>query len=84
MMALSEIFSQFCSKVVVLLALLLIQLMLLTKKLRSDTRPITTTQYLKLLERKNPTTCFTKRLRQEDAECRCAYLNSKKGKRSGT
>ncbi|KAI9117025.1 hypothetical protein K1719_012024 [Acacia pycnantha] len=80
-MALSEIFSQLCTKAVVLLALLLIQLMLLIKKLRSDTRPITTTQYLKLIERKNPTICFTKRLRQEGAECRVCLSEFQEGEK---
>ncbi|KAF7840003.1 putative E3 ubiquitin-protein ligase XERICO [Senna tora] len=81
MTAISEIFSKICTKAIILLALLLIQLMLLIKKLRSETRPISTTQYLKLIEQKNPTISFTKRLKQEHVDCRVCLSELKEGQR---
>ncbi|KAJ1394143.1 Zinc finger, RING-type [Sesbania bispinosa] len=69
MTALSKLFHKLWGKMMILLAFLLIELIILFWKLTSDTRPITTRQYLKFIEQKNPTIRYTKRLKAEQVEC---------------
>lgn len=44
---------------------MLIDLILIIRYLKSDTPPITTTQFLNFIEEKNPTTSYTTRLKKE-------------------
>ncbi|KAL2332798.1 hypothetical protein Fmac_014011 [Flemingia macrophylla] len=65
---LSKVLNKVCGKIIVLLACLLIELIILIQKLRSG--QISTRQYLKLIEKNNPTIRYTKRLKAEmAAEC---------------
>ncbi|KAI4345205.1 hypothetical protein L6164_012348 [Bauhinia variegata] len=82
MTAISELFSKLYTKTMVVLTLLLVELVLLIQHLKSDTRLITPTQYLKLIEEKNPTIRFTKRLKQpENMECRVCLSEFEEGEK---
>lgn len=76
MKALFEFFSNLKTRTVVFFTLLLIEIIILTYSLtglspNSDKLVITTNQYLKLIEKKNPTISFSKRTRimAEPIEC---------------
>lgn len=62
MTILSELLYQIYAKTIVLLTYMLIELILIIQYLKSEKRPITTTQYLSFIEEKNPTIHYTKRL----------------------
>lgn len=79
MTPLSKLFHKLCGKLLVLLASLLIELIILIQKQRS--RPINTRQYLKLIEKKNPTICYTKRLKAEETECRVCLSEFEEGEK---
>ncbi|TKY47624.1 E3 ubiquitin-protein ligase RHA2A [Spatholobus suberectus] len=79
MTPLSKLFNKLCGKMIVVLASLLIELIILIQKLRS--RPISTRQYLKLIEKKNPTICYTKRLKAVPAECRVCLSEFEEGEK---
>ncbi|XP_027337835.1 E3 ubiquitin-protein ligase RHA2B-like [Abrus precatorius] len=80
MTPLSKLFNKLCGKAILLLAYLLIELFILIQKLRS--RPITTRQYLKFIEKKNPTICYTKRLKGENVvECSVCLSEFKEGEK---
>lgn len=80
MTALSELFYQLYAKTMVLLAYMLIELILVVQYMKSDTRPITTTQYLKFIEEKNPTICYTKGLKPDHVvECRVCLSEFEEG-----
>ncbi|KAG5146884.1 hypothetical protein JHK84_032427 [Glycine max] len=86
MKPLSKLLNKFCGKMIMLLASLLIELIILIQKLR-ESRPISTRQYLKLIEKKNPTICYTKRLnlKAEHAatatECRVCLSEFEEGEK---
>ncbi|KAG4975297.1 E3 ubiquitin-protein ligase RHA2A [Glycine soja] len=86
MKPLSKLLNKFCGKMIMLLASLLIELIILIQKLR-ESRPISTRQYLKLIEKKNPTICYTKRLnlKPEHAatatECRVCLSEFEEGEK---
>ncbi|XP_020220554.1 E3 ubiquitin-protein ligase RHA2B [Cajanus cajan] len=79
MAALSKLLNKVCGKMIILLASLVIEVIILLQKLRSG--PITTRQYLKLIEKKNPTICYTKRLKAEQAECRVCLSQFQEGEK---
>ncbi|XP_061337432.1 probable E3 ubiquitin-protein ligase XERICO [Gastrolobium bilobum] len=80
MREISKLFHQLCGKIILLLACLLIELIVLIRKLTTeDTSPITTEQYLKFIEEKNPTICYTKGLRTEHVECRVCLSEFEEG-----
>ncbi|KAL1364846.1 hypothetical protein HN51_012997 [Arachis hypogaea] len=75
MTGISEVLYQLYAKAIVLLAYMLIELVLLIQYLKSDKRSsttITTTQYLRFVEEKNPTILYTKSMMQQldPVECR--------------
>ncbi|KAK7305965.1 hypothetical protein VNO77_43878 [Canavalia gladiata] len=75
-----EVLNRLCGRMIVVLVSLLLDLIILVHKLRS--RPITTRQYLKFIEEKNPTICYTKRLKAEhEAECRVCLSEFKEGEK---
>ncbi|KAK7247468.1 hypothetical protein RIF29_42351 [Crotalaria pallida] len=78
-----ELFYQLYTKTIVLLTYMLIELILIIRYLKSDTHPIaTTTQYLKYIEEKNPTICYTRRLRpDEQVECRVCLTELEEGEK---
>ncbi|KAJ7956880.1 RING/U-box superfamily protein [Quillaja saponaria] len=81
MSALSHLFSNLYSKTILLFTLLLIELILLIRSLtrlnlKSDKRPITTTQYLKLIENKYPTIYYTKKLKPKLQQLDCSVCLS--------
>lgn len=86
MKPLSKLLNKLCGKMIMLLASLLIELIILIQKLR-ESRPISTRQYLKLIEKKNPTICYTKRLnlKAEHAatatECRVCLSEFEEGEK---
>ncbi|XP_030923661.1 E3 ubiquitin-protein ligase RHA2B-like [Quercus lobata] len=76
MKGLSEFFSNLRTMTIVFFTLLLIEIIILIRSLtglspNSDKLVITTSQYLKLIEKKNPTISFSKRTRimAEPIEC---------------
>ncbi|KAJ1394141.1 Zinc finger, RING-type [Sesbania bispinosa] len=76
MASLSSLFKYLCCKMIILLAVLLIELIILFRKLTSDTRPITTQQYLKFIEQKNPTICYTKKVLKLEEQVECTVCLS--------
>lgn len=84
MTILSDLLYQLYTKLIVLLTYLLIELILLIWYLKSDTRKITTTQYLNFIEEKNPTILFTrKRMKKpsesEHVDCRVCLSEFEEG-----
>ncbi|KAH7520662.1 hypothetical protein FEM48_Zijuj08G0169600 [Ziziphus jujuba var. spinosa] len=74
MAALSKFLSNLYSMCMVFFTLFLLELVILVRSItgakpNSDKCVITTTQYLKLIEEKNPTRFFSERLRLELPEC---------------
>ncbi|MED6174164.1 hypothetical protein PIB30_066386 [Stylosanthes scabra] len=63
MAVLSRLFHKLCYKIIILLAFLLTELIIFIRKLKSSsyTGPITTKKYLRFIEEKNPTICYSKR-----------------------
>ncbi|RDY07009.1 E3 ubiquitin-protein ligase RHA2A, partial [Mucuna pruriens] len=52
------------------------------KKKRRSLRPISTQQYLKFIEKKNPTICYSKRrLKAKNAECRVCLSEFEEGEK---
>ncbi|XP_054820814.1 E3 ubiquitin-protein ligase RHA2B-like [Prosopis cineraria] len=66
MKALSDFFFHLYAKTIVLLVFLLIELIILVRSLKAHAPPITISQYLQLIEEKNPTVCFTRALNMAD------------------
>ncbi|CAJ1857010.1 unnamed protein product [Sphenostylis stenocarpa] len=85
MTPLSKLFHKLCSKMIILLASLLIELIILIHKLKSSSRSISTHQYLKFIEKTNPTICYTKRLSKAEqggaAECRVCLCELEEGEK---
>ncbi|KAI4317219.1 hypothetical protein L6164_025109 [Bauhinia variegata] len=83
MIGFSELFSQLYTKIVVFLTLRLLKLVLLIGHLMSDTQTNTTTQFLKLIEERNPTICFTRRLKPPDNidQCRVCLSEFEEGEK---
>lgn len=74
MSALSEFFYHLRTITIVFFTLLLLEVIILVRSIiglspKSDKRVLTTNQYLNLIEEKNPTIRYTKRLRTEPTEC---------------
>ncbi|CAB4283435.1 unnamed protein product [Prunus armeniaca] len=75
--ALSQFFSHLYTITLIFFTLLILEIVILVRSIaglnpNSSKRVITTTQYLKLIEQKNPTTCYTQKLRSvrpEATEC---------------
>ncbi|KAL4349975.1 hypothetical protein AHAS_Ahas10G0095700 [Arachis hypogaea] len=59
----SKLFHKLCYKIIILLAFLLTEIIILIRKLKSSsyTGPITTKKYLRFIEEKNPTICYSKK-----------------------
>ncbi|KAL9332677.1 hypothetical protein ACSQ67_002287 [Phaseolus vulgaris] len=86
MRPLAKFFHKFCGEIVILLASLVIELIILIQKLKSSSSsPISTHQYLKFIEKNNPTICYTKRLLKAeqgcDAECRVCLCELEEGEK---
>jgi len=84
MTPLSKLFHKFCSKIIILLASLVIELIILIQKLKSSSNPISTHQYLKLIEKKNPTICYSRSLSKDEdggAECRVCLCELEEGEK---
>ncbi|KAE9587747.1 hypothetical protein Lalb_Chr23g0277241 [Lupinus albus] len=79
-----EIVSKLINKLIILLLILIIELILLIRKLKShNTHPITTPQFLKFIEDKHPTICYTKRMKLDCLECSvclCEFMEGDKMK----
>ncbi|KAE9610276.1 putative transcription factor C2H2 family [Lupinus albus] len=75
-----ELFYQFHTKIIVLLTYMFISLILIIRYLKSVSRPIATkTQYNKFIEKKNPTICFTRKLRPHHIECMVCLTDFEEG-----
>jgi E3 ubiquitin-protein ligase RHA2 len=74
---LSKFFHKLCQKFAILLIFLLVELIILIWRLTKDTRPITTRQYIKFIEEKNPTIRYTKKMKShshgECSVCLCEF-----------
>ncbi|KAI4317220.1 hypothetical protein L6164_025110 [Bauhinia variegata] len=83
MTAIAQLFSQLYTKTMVLLAILLLELVLLIRYFKSDAQTITPTQYLKLIEEKNPTIRFTRRLKppENTDQCRVCLSEFEEGEK---
>ena len=84
MTPLSKLFHKLCAEIIILLASLIIELIILIQKVKSSSRAISTQQYLKLIEKKNPTICYTKGLlkaEQGGAECRVCLCELEEGEK---
>ncbi|KAJ1398624.1 Zinc finger, RING-type [Sesbania bispinosa] len=83
MRALSELFYHLYAKTIVLFTYMLIELILIIRYLKSNHTPdpISTTQYLNFIEEKNPTTCYTKRLKTEHVDCRVCLSEFEEGEK---
>ncbi|KAK7399494.1 hypothetical protein VNO78_10678 [Psophocarpus tetragonolobus] len=79
MISVSEFLYQLYAKIIVLLTYMLIELILVIRYLKSDTRPISTTQYLNFIEEKNPTICYSRRLKSEHIDCRVCLSEFQEG-----
>ncbi|GMY11291.1 E3 ubiquitin-protein ligase RHA2B-like [Fagus crenata] len=85
MKAVSEFFANLKTMTKIFFTLLLIEIIILIRSLtglspKSDKRVITTNQYLKLIEKKNPTTRFNKRMTMaEPIECRVCLSEFEEG-----
>ncbi|CAL0329959.1 unnamed protein product [Lupinus luteus] len=77
-----ELFYQLYAKTIILLIYMLIELILVIRYLKSYTKPIVTkTQYHRFIEEKNPTICFTRRLRLDHNECMVCLTESEEGEK---
>ncbi|CAL0327938.1 unnamed protein product [Lupinus luteus] len=75
-----EIISKLINKLIIILFILIIELMLFIHKLKShNTHPITTPQFLKFIEEKHPTICYTKRMKLYCLECSVCLCELKEG-----
>ncbi|KAK7311157.1 hypothetical protein RJT34_09107 [Clitoria ternatea] len=79
MSPLSKLFNKLCRKMILIFASLLIELIILIQKQRS--RPITTRQYLKFIEEKNPTIRYSKRLKAGEVECSVCLSEFEEGEK---
>ncbi|KAK7318559.1 hypothetical protein RJT34_03262 [Clitoria ternatea] len=79
MTSVSELLYQLYVKTVVIITYMLIQLILLVGYLTSDTRSISTTQFLNLIEEKNPTTQYT--MKTEHGDCRVCLSEFQEGEK---
>ncbi|KAL1336677.1 hypothetical protein HN51_031056 [Arachis hypogaea] len=70
MTSLSKLFNRLCGRIIILLAYLLLQLIILIKKLESSfTGPIAKLQYLRFIEEKNPTIPYTNEMKPRHVQC---------------
>lgn len=76
-----EFLYQLYAKAIVLLTYMLIQLIFIIQYLKSDTHPISTTQYLNFIEEKNPTIQFNRRLKAEHIDCRVCLSEFQEGEK---
>ncbi|KAK7358934.1 hypothetical protein VNO77_00875 [Canavalia gladiata] len=81
MMALSEFLYQLYAKTIVLLTYMLLDLILIIQYLKSDTRPISTTQYLNFIEEKNPAILYSRGLKAEELDCRVCLCEFEEGEK---
>lgn len=90
MKALTKLFQQLCSKIIILLTLLLVELIVLLWRLTSEKRSITTKQYLEFIEENNPTIRYAKRRSSwselehvvpDDTECRVCLSEFEEGEK---
>lgn len=81
MTSVCEFLYQLYAKTIVLLTYMLIELILIIQYLKSDTRPISTAQYLNFIEEKNPTIQFTRRLKAENIDCRVCLSEFQEGEK---
>ncbi|MED6158262.1 hypothetical protein PIB30_031101 [Stylosanthes scabra] len=67
---LSKLFNHVCGRIIILLAYLLLELIILIKKLESSfTAPIAKIKYLRTIEEKNPTIPYTKGMKLRHVQC---------------
>lgn len=94
MKSLSDFLFNLYAKIIVLLAFLMIEIIVLIRNLKSSSSSshttnssISMTQYLKLIEEKNPTICFTKRSsnskqsKTEKVDCRVCLCELEEGEK---
>ncbi|KAG5155342.1 hypothetical protein JHK82_013311 [Glycine max] len=81
MTSVCEFLYQLYAKAIVLLTYMLIQLIFIIQYLKSDTHPISTTQYLNFIEEKNPTIQFNRRLKAEHIDCRVCLSEFQEGEK---
>lgn len=86
MSAVSEFFSHLKTLSIVFFTLLLLEIIIFVRSVaglspKPDKRQISTTQYLKLIEERNPTTRYTRRLTTEPAECRVCLSEFEEGEK---
>lgn len=82
MTSLSEVLYELYAKTIVLLTYMLIELILIIQYvIKSDTRPISTTQYLNFIEEKNPTIPCTTTLKAEHIDCRVCLSEFEEGEK---
>jgi E3 ubiquitin-protein ligase RHA2 len=87
MSAVSEFLSHLKTLSIVFFTVLLLEIIILIRSVtglsspKPDKRQITTTQYLKVIEEKNPTTRYTRRLTAEAAECRVCLSEFEEGEK---
>ncbi|XP_004502459.1 uncharacterized protein [Cicer arietinum] len=77
---LSKLFQKLCNKIAILLVFVLVELIILIWRLTSDTRPITTRQYIKFIEEKNPTIRYNKKLKSH-VECSVCLSEFEEGEK---
>ena len=82
MASLSEFFSHLCTMTIVFLSLLLLEIVILIRSvigstLKSDKPIISTTQYLKHMEEKNPSISYSEKLTRQQGSMECAVCLSK-------
>ncbi|KAM1074208.1 hypothetical protein ACFX11_019384 [Malus domestica] len=82
MAALSKFISHLYTLTIIFFTLLILEIAILVRSvaglnLNSGKRVITTTQYLKLIEQKNPTICYTKKLKA--TECSVCLSDFEEG-----
>ncbi|KAK7281044.1 hypothetical protein RIF29_08692 [Crotalaria pallida] len=77
--------SKLFSTLIILLVILMLQLMIRIRKLKSNTNPnpnpINTPRFLKFIEDKHPTICYTKRLKLDRLECSVCLSEFKEGEK---
>lgn len=79
----SKVFQKLCNKIAVLLIFVLVELIIFIWKLTSDTQSITTRQYIKFIEEKNPTIRYNKKLNSHGdcSVCLCEFEEGEKVRR---
>ncbi|KAM1161119.1 hypothetical protein ACFX2B_000248 [Malus domestica] len=82
MEAISRFISHLCALSIIFFTLLILEIVVLARSVaglnpNSGKRVITTTQYLKLIEQKNPTICYTKKLKA--TECSVCFSDFEEG-----